>query len=109
MQRSKNPSFDYLVGAQYEPCGNLKADRPRGLQIDDQLEVRRLLNWHICGLGSAQNFGRQPCPLPQELGKPRTIAKQPTLLHRLRPLINRGYSQCGCLLNDGLAVAMKKR
>jgi len=70
---AKNPSSDYLVGAQ-APCGNFKADRPRGLEIDDQLEVRRLLDRYIGTLGSAQNFSRQSCPLSQELGKPRTIA-----------------------------------
>jgi len=53
-------------------CGNFKADRPRGLEIDDQLEVRRLLDRYIGTLGSAQNFSRPSCPLSQELGKPRT-------------------------------------
>src|SRR3954453_10673561 len=56
------------------PCGNFKADRPRGLEIDDQLEVRRWLDRCIGTLGSAQNFSRQSCPLSQELGNPRTIA-----------------------------------
>jgi len=56
------------------PMRDFKADRPRGLEIDDQLEVRRLLDRYIGTLGSAQNFSRQSCPLSQELGEPRTIA-----------------------------------
>jgi hypothetical protein len=75
MQRSKKSIIRLSCRrAIRAPCGNFKADRPRGLEIDDQLEVRRLLDRYIGTLGSAQNFSRQSCPLSQELGEPRTIA-----------------------------------
>src|SRR5216684_84549 len=78
--------FDHFVRAQYEPGRNLKADRLRGLEIDDQLEVCRLLDRQIGGLGSAQYLGNLPRPLADELGEARTIAEQTAFLHRLRPL-----------------------
>lgn len=75
MQRSKKSIIRLSCRrAIRAPCGNFKADRPRGPEIDDQLEVRRLLDRYIGTLGSAQDFSRQSCPLSQELGKPRTIA-----------------------------------
>lgn len=75
MQRSKKSIIRLSCRrAIRAPCGNFKADRPRGLEIDDQLEVRRLLDRYIGTLGSAQNFSRQSCPLSQELGKPLIIA-----------------------------------
>src|SRR6266705_1495721 len=36
-------SFDHLVGAQYECGRDLQSNRLRGLEIDDQLEFRRLI------------------------------------------------------------------
>jgi hypothetical protein len=44
--------FDHLVCAQHEPGRNLVTDRLRGPEIDDQLEVGRLLDRHISGSGA---------------------------------------------------------
>jgi hypothetical protein len=57
-RKSAARSFDHLVGAQHEHGRNVNTDRLRGLEIDHQLEPRRLLDWHIGGLGAAQNLGR---------------------------------------------------
>jgi hypothetical protein len=37
--------FDHLVGAGKHGCRDFQAERPRGFEIDHQLEPRRLLNW----------------------------------------------------------------
>jgi hypothetical protein len=63
-----------ILSARKPHAGTSRPIAPRGLEIDDQLEVRRLLDRYIGTLGSAQNFSRQSCPLSQELGEPRTIA-----------------------------------
>ena len=68
------PLLNDLVGAVEKRIRDGETERPRGLEIDDQLEVRRLRDRYIGTLGSAQNFSRRSCPLSQELGKPRTIA-----------------------------------
>jgi hypothetical protein len=47
-----NMLFDHLICAQDEPGRNLMTDRLRGAEIDDQLEVGRLLDRHISGYGA---------------------------------------------------------
>jgi hypothetical protein len=36
--------LDHLIGAQHEPSRDFMSDRRRGLEIDDQLELGRLLD-----------------------------------------------------------------
>ena len=43
MRRSKKPSFDHLVGELLEIQGHIEAQRLSGLEVDDELEFRRLL------------------------------------------------------------------
>src|SRR5215203_1992961 len=69
-------SFDHLVGARKEAWRDCKADRLGGPEIDDQLEDRRLLDWHVGRRGSAQYAGDEigrptpklvePCPIRYE-------------------------------------------
>ena len=40
-------SFDHLVGAGEQCVRNLEAERPRGLEVDGQFELRWLLNGKI--------------------------------------------------------------
>ena len=49
-------SFDDLVGAMEDRLWECQAERLGGLQIDDQLERRRLLDWQIGGLGALEDF-----------------------------------------------------
>ena len=49
------PSFDHLVGAQHERGWHLEADRLRGLQVDRQLEPRRLLDRDVIDLLAAKD------------------------------------------------------
>src|SRR5262252_5089228 len=49
-------SLDHLIRAQYKTGRNLIADRLSGLKIDHQLELGRLLDRKIGGLGAAQHF-----------------------------------------------------
>src|SRR6516165_5105600 len=43
-------SFDHLVGAGEERFGNREANRFRGFDVDDQLELGRLHHGNIAGL-----------------------------------------------------------
>jgi hypothetical protein len=43
----QSPRLDHLVGAQYQPGRNLMTNCLCGLEIDDQLEVARLLDRKI--------------------------------------------------------------
>ena len=48
--------FDYLVGQHEEVVWHFDPERPRGGEIDDEIEFSRLLDWEIAGLGPAQNL-----------------------------------------------------
>jgi hypothetical protein len=57
MQCSKEPRlFDQLVGAQEEGFWNLKPDRLRGGQIDNQLKLGRLHDREVAWLRPTQDF-----------------------------------------------------
>src|SRR5260370_42163962 len=49
-------SLDHLVGAGDERCRHLDAERFRGLQIDDQLELRWLIVGYIARAGASQDL-----------------------------------------------------
>jgi len=62
MQRSKKaPLFDQLVGSHKKSLGHRKAERFRGLEVDDQLELDwsldRKLAWFLA-LEDAIGIGR---------------------------------------------------
>jgi len=49
-------SLDQLVRARQHVGRNRHADLLGGLEIDEELELRRLLHWQIGGLGSLQDL-----------------------------------------------------
>ena len=52
----RSPLFDHLVGAQQEGFRQLEAERLGDSEIDDQLELRRLLDRKLACLRAAQNL-----------------------------------------------------
>src|SRR5437763_1986597 len=62
-------SFDHFVGAGNQGCGQLEAERVRGLEVDDQLELGRLLDWQICGLRALEDLVHVSGAAPKEVGK----------------------------------------
>ena len=49
-------SFDHLVGAGEDRLRHGEAERLCGLQVDDQLEFRRLLDWQIGRIGAVEDL-----------------------------------------------------
>src|SRR5438093_12328681 len=49
-------SLDHLVGAQEERLGDRQAKRLGGVQIDDEIELGRLLDRDVAWLGPSQNL-----------------------------------------------------
>ena len=55
---AEEPLFDNLIGAGEEGLRHGNAQRLGGLEVDDQLEGRRLLDWQIGGIGTVEDFSR---------------------------------------------------
>ena len=47
---AKSLLFDHVVGAAEQRLGNCKAEHLGGLEINDHLDFRGLLNWQVGGL-----------------------------------------------------------
>jgi len=82
-------SFDHLVGQIEHARRNGQAERLGGLEIDDQLECRRLLDRQIGGLGALEDLSDINADLAKGAGKTGSIADQaagsgelPHLIHR---------------------------
>jgi hypothetical protein len=55
-QRKRQTSFDHLVGERQQVRGHGDAKRFRGLEIDNEGKLARLLDREITRLGAIQNF-----------------------------------------------------
>src|SRR5262249_29031156 len=53
---SSAASFDHHVGAREQRRRDLKAERPGRLQVDDELEFRRLQDRQVGGLGALEDL-----------------------------------------------------
>src|SRR5258708_40367231 len=58
--------------------GHLDAERPGGLQIYDELELRRLRDRQVSRLCALQNLARVKAALPEHVHDIGPIAHQPT-------------------------------
>ena len=48
--------FDHLIGPEQHGLGNREAQRPGGLEIDDELELGCLLDRKILRIGAAKDL-----------------------------------------------------
>ena len=88
----KSVLFDHLVGEHEEIVWHFDPKRPGGFEIDDELELRRLLHGDVAGLGPAQNLidqlGGTPnqawiaWPIGQQKACWGTVAEDPAPLGR---------------------------
>ena len=53
--QQKASLFNHLVGTHEQRHRHVEAERFGGLEVDDQLELRRLLDWQIGGLLALEN------------------------------------------------------
>jgi hypothetical protein len=71
-------------------------ERSRGLQVDDQLELRRLYYGQVCRLLTLENFARINADLRVHLGKACPVAEQTTSGRELAILIDCGDGMPRC-------------
>src|SRR5262245_66328823 len=77
MHRSNSTSLDDLVGAKQERLRNLEAERLGGGEVDDEIELDRLRDWKVGGLGAAQNFVHVLGGAPEQVRKVCSIGHEP--------------------------------
>src|SRR5215831_12558945 len=89
-------SFDHLVSAREQCRGNFETERSRSLEIDDEFDLRWLLDGQIGGLCTLQNFihvGRCATVL---VGDIWSVAYEPAIFDMLAITINRRQAfYCG--------------
>src|SRR5690348_16069053 len=82
-------SFDDLVGEAEDRWRDCKAERVCSLEIDHQLEFRRLFDWQIGRLGTFQDLSDVTADLLIRSRETWSIADQAAGCRELRPLIDR--------------------
>src|SRR5262245_23593285 len=91
------PLLDHLVGSSQKGLGYRQADRLCSPEVDDQIELSRLLHWQIGRLRSFEDLvhlGRDPSPqflvigaVAHEASCPYECASEHTREHRRPPLL----------------------
>ena len=71
-------SFDHLIGAPEQRQRHGEAKSLRGLEVDDQLDLRGLLDWQIGWLFALENAAGVDAGLTERLRKTASIAQQAT-------------------------------
>jgi len=83
--------LDHLVGAGEDQWRDRQAKHLCGLQVDDQLESGRLLDWQISRLGAGKNPADIGSSLTPGFVKVAPIADQAAGARELAPLIDRRH------------------
>src|SRR5262249_41505232 len=68
--------FDHLVGTRQQCRGNFESERLRGLQVDDELELRRLLHRQVTGLLALENARRVDAAEAKRVRKDRSVTHE---------------------------------
>src|SRR5262249_56980013 len=71
----------------------VEAERLRGGQVDDQIELGRLLDWDVGGLGPAQNLIDIVASAPEEVCEVGSIGHQTSRFDELPLIIGRRQSR----------------
>src|SRR2546423_879341 len=89
----RSRSFDELIGASQHRLRDREAKRFGGLEIDDQLELRRLLDREVGRLRAPEDLVHVRGGPPPEVLVSRVVAHQtaglyeePSLVHRRQPM-----------------------
>src|SRR6516165_7664262 len=84
---------DVLIRSPHRREEGAKADRQAerlgGFEVDHQLELGRLFDRNVTGLGAPQHLDDLEGELSPHLVKPRVVGGEAALLRRLGPLVDR--------------------
>jgi hypothetical protein len=71
--------LNHLVSTQQQPLRDGDAERLRGLEVDDQLELGRLFNRQIAGLRAFEDLVHIGSGTPEQVGDARPIGAEPPI------------------------------
>src|SRR5262245_23753427 len=74
--QQKTQLFDHLVGEREQIVGDLEAERLGGPEVDHELELGRLQNRQVGGLGPLENVRGVDAVLPVGVGDADAVAEQ---------------------------------
>src|SRR6516225_1039226 len=80
-------SFDHLVSAGEQRCGNFDAERLSRLQVDDEFESSRQLDRHLGWFLAVEDAADVDARLAKLVRKVRSVAHQPTSFGKLAPMV----------------------
>ena len=109
MQASKKRLLDHLVGARKARRGNRNADFSRRAEVDDHLELRRLLDRQIGGLGTLCNSIHVVGKAAGKSSEVWTVGNETTSLDKLATAEHARHTAPKRKIGKALAIAKEKR
>src|SRR5882724_2866496 len=101
-------STNDLIRPLQQRLRDVQAERLRGLEVDDQLKLRRLLDGQVARLGALEDLVDEDRRAPPDIVDIRAVGDQPAGLDVLPVRIHRGEPALGSLLSDLLAMREKE-
>src|SRR5690348_3003188 len=100
--------FDQLVGAALQRHRNGEAERLRGLEVDDELDFRGLLNRQVGWLFALEDAAGVDADLAKQLRNIGSIAHQTTGRGELAIRTDRGNRMAKCQCSELLAACKEE-
>ena len=101
--------FDHLVGAREDRLRHGEAERLRGLEVDDQLEFGRLLDWQVGRVGTFEDVPDVSADLAIDSGKASSIGDQSTGSGEFAESVDRRNGMARRQRYELLALAVEER
>src|SRR5512147_1016671 len=101
-------SPDHLVRSEQDGLRDLQSKSVGGLEVDHQLELRRLFHWEVGGFSTLEDFvhvGRCPLIICSEAG---AVGHEATRLYELAVLIHGGKPLLDGKVHDALPVSLRE-
>src|SRR6266478_6452631 len=95
VRRRARASFDHFVGARQQRGRHGDAERPGGLEVDDQLNPGWLLDRQVRRFCAFKDASKVDADLVGHLVEARAIADQATIYDKIAHIIHRQNSMAG--------------
>src|ERR1700704_2084954 len=97
-------SLDHLIGPLQEGGRDRQAERLCGLEVDDEIELRRLLDGQVGGLGALQDSVNVDCSTSFHLGNIYSVGHEAAWTNEILELIDCGDPMRGRKIDNGLSM-----